>query len=533
MSNNFLSKTGKHSARTENMAVAHATTGSDLADQFSKAGSYRGRDIEQVFADQSTLHNTDPLKALQFVFYLRLVSRKVKYFDERTENVQRGQGNRDESFKRFLWYAVNHSDLFYQNVWLFAAVGRFQDFFDLMWEAFNHDIMLDNHKMLQLTFDYAETSGQIDLLKKYMPLPRASSKLNTPRAKFMNMVAVMIRDHFGWEDREMRKFKTSGDAHEWQQKISKQRFAEINFDHVPGRALSIMAGGDFLLNNDLIKQYQDWLEDQPVAKFTGYPYELGNRVSYNMQPYQKMTVDKQFEGLIELASRDEGAIGGNVWCALDTSGSMGFDSAKVDDQGTLALTVCLSLGIYFSTLNQGEFHKNVIMFDSNSRVKELKGSFTDMWNQITNSTTAWGSTNFLSVIDEIVRVRSNNPEKMVPLEDYPDTLVVISDMQFNPSGNKNTNHEEAMRRLATVFPRDWVENFRVIWWDVVGRRPDNHPTHIDEGGTYVFSGFDGAILSLLLGGDIKDPETGEKRSKTLEESIDDALNQEILQQIQL
>ena len=40
------------------------------------------------------------------------------------------------------------------------------------------------------------------------------------------------------------------------------------------------------------------------------------------------------------------------------------------------MNVCMSLGIYFSTLNEGAFHKNVIMFDSTSRVKQLSGSFT-------------------------------------------------------------------------------------------------------------------------------------------------------------
>ena len=39
-----------------------------------------------------------------------------------------------------------------------------------------------------------------------------------------------------------------------------------------------------------------------------------------------------------------------------------------------------------------------------------------------------GSTNFQSVVDEIVRIRKSNPN--IPLEDYPSTLLVVSDMQF-------------------------------------------------------------------------------------------------------
>lgn len=527
--NKFLHNTGKHSARTENMAVAHSTTGSRFADQFAQASSYRGRDISQVFADQSILDAEDPMKALQFVFYLRLVSRRVNYYDGKTENVQRGQGNRDEAFKRFLWYLQHSPDIFYKNLWLFAAVGRYQDFLDLMFYADEHGMLISRERVIQIMFDYANQTNQLDLMKKYLPLPKAASKLKTRRAEFMNSVAVMIRTHFGWTDRQMRLYKTSGEAHQWQQKISEKRFSDINFDHIPGRALSILASSGFFESNGLAKQYEKWISEQPVAKFTGYPYELGGKVTDNLRMYQKMTIDKQFDGLIELAKQDKGAITGNVWCALDTSASM--NNPKLDSKGTVPLNVCLSLGIYFSTLNTGAFHKAAIMFDDTSTMINLTGNFTDMWRQIRGSRTAWGSTNFQSVVDEIVRIRTRYVG--VPLEDFPDTLIVVSDMQFNPTGTAQTNHEAQMRKLRAVFPKQWVDNFRVIWWYVRGTPTKNFPTHIDEGGTYVFSGFDGAVISLLLGGDSVDPETGKTVKKSMDEIINDALSQKILTEVRL
>ena len=528
--NKFLHNTGKHSALTENLAVAHSTTGSVLADQFSKSGAHRGRDLKTVFAEQSYLHNHVPEKALKFVFYLRLVSRKVTYYQSKTktEAVQKGQGNRDESFKRFLWYANNHPDIFYDNIWMFAAVGRYQDFLDIMFLAEQHDIDVNRQIIINTMFSYAKLAGQIDLMKKYIPLPKAASKLTTDRAKFMNSIAIYIRDRFGWTDKQMRQYKAEGNAHNWQQAISRQNYDNINFNHIPGRALSQLVNSSFMEESGLLKKYEKWLDTQPIAKFTGYPYELGMKVTNSMKPYQKKTVDKQFEGLIELAEQDQGEIKGNIWCALDTSGSMG---RLVAGGNVTAYQVCLSLGIYFSTLNKGEFHKNVIMFDSTSTVKSINGTFTDMWRQLASSSVAWGSTNFQSIVDEIIRIRQRYGNS-VPLSDYPDTILVISDMQFNPTGTRETNHEAQMRKLRQVFPSKWVDNFRVIWWDVTGRRPDNHPTHIDEGGTYVFSGFDGSIVTLLLGGDFVE-EGGEKRQKTLEESINDALSQEILQQVQL
>ena len=53
--------------------------------------------------------------SVRFPFYLRMVTRKVKVHNNFvTDNVQNGQGVRDESFKRLLWFAKNQSNIFYQ-----------------------------------------------------------------------------------------------------------------------------------------------------------------------------------------------------------------------------------------------------------------------------------------------------------------------------------------------------------------------------------------------------------------------------------
>ena len=56
--------------------------------------------------------------------------------------------------------------------------------------------------------------------------------------------------------------------------ISKRLFDQINFDTIHGRALAQLVGGKFLKNQGLESKYQQWIESKPVAKFTGYVYEL-------------------------------------------------------------------------------------------------------------------------------------------------------------------------------------------------------------------------------------------------------------------
>lgn len=101
--NSFLSSVTKCNTCTENGALSNSSTGDRLVDQFGKAGAYRGRSFEEVFADQSALWGENPLNALKLPFYLRMVTRKAKTYDGKsTETVQKGQGNKDESFKRLL-----------------------------------------------------------------------------------------------------------------------------------------------------------------------------------------------------------------------------------------------------------------------------------------------------------------------------------------------------------------------------------------------------------------------------------------------
>ena len=132
--NSFLSSVTKCNTRTENGALSNSSTGDRLVDQFGKAGAYRGRSFEEVFADQSALWGENPLNALKLPFYLRMVTRKAKTYDGKsTETVQKGQGNKDESFKRLLWIASYHPDSFYKNLWLLPIVGSWKDLWYLLY----------------------------------------------------------------------------------------------------------------------------------------------------------------------------------------------------------------------------------------------------------------------------------------------------------------------------------------------------------------------------------------------------------------
>lgn len=545
--NSFIASFGKKDCFTENGALSNSSTGSDIADQFGKAGSARGRDLKDVFADMANLCSNDLLEAVRFAFYLRMITRVDCLGNgEKTQKVQKGQGNRDESFKRFVYLAAYYPEVFYKNMWLIPVAGSWKD----LWELMVMYDGIDRKKVFELMKRGLEDASQRDLVLKFMPTIETSKRCLTERKKLRVKYAKEFAEFLGLDKRGYSRLKASGSAHAFQRDICQRNFDDLDFSKIPGRALFLLAGNNskFLSKHHLEKRYLEWIKGQPVAKFTGFAYDLVRAVRktsgsyYSSKPLslaQKYTFDKQFAGLVELGRQSMGGgIKGNVMVCLDTSGSMGCLIGKPETD-LCCSDIANGLALYFSALNTGAFNRCILSFDDTSKFYGLKGTFTDMLFNLPY--VGSGGTNFQGVADEMVRIRKMKPE--IPLEDYPETFLVVSDMQFNPvrrwtaptEEEIRTNYEELKAKFSEVFPKEYVDNLKFIWWNVRATTED-FPSTIEDAGTYNFSGFDGAIVSLLIGGDVEtkvDEETGKKVMPTMEEIINAALTQEVLDKIRI
>lgn len=530
---------GANGTRTENGAISYSTIGTALLDQFGKAGVYRGRTINEVWSEQERLWGEDPVNALKFPFYLRMITRQTNVLGgEKTGAVQRGQGAKDESFKRLLWIAKYHPEEFYRNLWVLPVVGSWKDLWVLL--SMEEDLVaLDHKKFFEVMAQGINDPNHKDLVKKYLPRIRSDRKCTTVWAKRTNALAKEFANFAGWSFKDYREFKSTGKAHEFQTVICQGLYSNINWNTIPGKALLNLVSGKFLEKHNLSDAYIKWLQSQPVAKFNGYPFELGRKVrtlGFNSNSLAtKITIDKQFDGLIATAKKNGGAIKGNVLCGLDNSSSMTW--VTLDNAGTMPLDVCMSLGVYFSELNTGAFHNVVASFDNASKLMTLSGTFSEKINYLRKNCRGMGGTNFQSLVDLIVDTRKAHPE--MPLEDFPETLLVVSDMQFNPTRTwwddeewaskevEKTNFETAIAKLSEVFPKEFVDNFKIVWWYCSNRPTSDFPSTMENAGTYMMSGYDGAIISFLLGGNAVD-ENGKPVKPSMEDIVMSTLNQEVL-----
>lgn len=536
--NTFIKAMQTKDSFTWNGAVSHSTSGVTCLDYFAKCGSYRGRTIDEVNADMAGIFSEDVNTALKILFYNRMITRKVNGF-ETTETVQRGQGQKDEFVKSIAWLENNVPNLLYPNLWMVPTVGCWKDlWYDSPSTKFYY--YTNVKQVYRLVKSGLRSKYHRGLLAKYLPKIRSAKAATQPRHKRLNSWARGLCQYLGWSEKDYRKFKSNPEnvAHLWQRLACDNEWDDIDFNMIPGKALFNLLsrkgkdGKTALERHNLENKYLEWIKKQPVAKFTGYPYELYQAAKgFNRNLIQTYTYNAQFEQLLKVARDNVNPtlLKKGVLCALDTSGSMS-SSYEMNGLGNLApIDICVGLGIYFSSLIEGHFKDHVIMFDDKSRFLKIQGNFCSKVDQITKQATAWGGTNFQSVIDEIVRVRRANPS--IPLEDYPEVLLVVSDMQFNPTGNDQTNYETAVRKLQSVG----LPPMTIIWWQVNGRYTQDVPVKWDEPGTVLISGFDGSIVTQILKGteEIVDKTTGEKRKLNPLEIMHLALDQEILNKIKV
>lgn len=525
----FVQAGMKKAARTSsgNGALKYSTTGNTFVDQFGSLGAYRApRGYDVIAADCVKLWAQDPEMTVRFILFIRMITRQTELMTgEKTKEVQRGGGLKHEAIMRMIWLMLEHPDTFWKNIDLFISVSSWKDIFTML----EYDLTYHGWEERKLSWDELslvilsglENERTADLLKKYLPQLEARSKCHTVRAQARTMIAKWLADQMSMNYKQYRQLKSSGTAHTWQQLISKGLFKKVDFDSIHGKALLQLVSGKFLANHGLTEKYTKWIEAQPAAKFTGHVHELAMKINPKMAAYQKTTLNKQYEGLVQTARKNINVQSGLI-VVRDTSGSM---SSLVQGVKISCGDLAKSLGIFFGDMLDGYFKNAWIEFNSTAKMHHYTAqAFTDKWFE--DRAGFVGSTNILSVANLFATLR-----RQVPEAEFPTGILAISDMEFNPAAAGQTNVEAFKQILLQGgFTTDYVNNFKIVLWNVAGTYyKDNSPKFETFGETtnvFYFSGFDGSIVSFLTG-----TSTSSKAPQTDLELFKAAMDQEVLNRV--
>jgi hypothetical protein len=530
----FLKAVGKESAKTlsANGALKYSTTGNDFVDQFGSMGHYKApRDFADIFRDTSILWAQDPELTVKFILFLRMITRTTKTLDNiTTKETQRGAGLRHEGIVRMIWLHLYHPEVFWKNIGLFISVGSWKDIitmlsYDLKFHGWENRA-LDWESMGKLILAGLENRETCELVKKYLPQIKASRKCKTPESIADTVIAKWLCSKFygnknsvGTTYKSYRKLKTSGTAHEWQQLISQGKHDQVNFDSVHGRALAQMVSSKYLENQGQSERFNQWIDTKPVAKFTGYPYELFKTLP--SKSYQIKTLNAQFMQLVETAKKNA-LITTDLIVVRDTSYSMTNTAVGADVSCDL---IAKSLALFFSHMLKGAFSDSWIEFSRDAKLHQWKGS-NPYEKFINDRASVIGNTDFMSVIRLFAKIK----ESGVPESEFPSGILCISDGEFDPSGLDDTNVSAARDMLRKAgFSKEFARTFQIILWNLPVRRTNTkYETYETSDYTFYFSGYDPSIISFLTGMDKKSSQV-----KTPEELFVKAMDQQILNMVKI
>lgn len=282
-----------------------------------------------------------------------------------------------------------------------------------------------------------------------------------------------------------------------EQQMCSNEWDKINFSHVPSIASKTYRNAFKKHQADRYSKFvEDAVKGNNGAKINAqaiFPHDViaqaFNTKRGNIDQTTRDAINAQWNNLPIYIENDS-----NILVLADVSSSMCFNV-----QGnTTAMEVSISLALYISQHMRGAFKDSFITFNNTPQLLKITGKdIVDRAHNVLN--TPWGgSTNFEAVFDLVLNCAIMHS---VPVEEMPEHILVLSDMEFNEaSSNPHTNFGMIEKKYkAAGYPMP-----KLIFWNLNGRS-NNIPVTKNQKNVALISGFSPAILDVVFDRDNFDP----------------------------
>ncbi|MBQ4176887.1 MAG: DUF2828 family protein, partial [Lachnospiraceae bacterium] len=173
--------------------------------------------------------------------------------------------------------------------------------------------------------------------------------------------------------------------------------------------------------------------------------------------------------------------GTNALVIADTSGSM---------YGR-PMATSVGLAVYFAERNTGPYHNMFMSFSGTSRIQMLKGETLAQKIGSINMNDWAANTNLQAAFRHVLEIAVKN---RVAQEDIPKSLIVISDMEIDYSGNRDWTFYEKMSRL---FRKHGYQIPNIIFWNVASRHDVFHADR-NRTGVQLVSGQSASVFRQVM-----------------------------------
>lgn len=478
-----LKNQASKNAYTENGALTHSTTHSNVLDFFAVAGAMRNN-IQGAKNLFRSAYQEDPQLATRALFYLR--------------DVRGGQGERNlfrELFKELRKLDAQVAD----KVTVFVPVyGRWDDLIEVAPNPETVKAIVGGQLQSDLI---AMSEGQsVSLLAKWLPSENASSKASRSKAR-------KLADLLGLSNKEYRQKVVALRQHIGllETAMSNSDWSGIDYGKLPSQASRKHVKAFNRHDND---RFQEFLGAVIRGEKT---MNAGTTFTYEVLDVIRKGDDNAANAIWK--SLPDYTNGSNALVVADTSGSMGSFRYGMYGSGTAPIDVSVSLALYFAEHNTGPFKDYFITFSERPQLIKTTGrTLTEKLQNI--STANWGmNTNIAAVFDLVLSAATSAGANA---EDIPKVIYIISDMEFDSvrGGNHVTNYESAKAKFeAAGFTLPHVVFWNVNAWNT------NVPTTAAAQNVTLVSGLSQSTFRYVVQG------------KTPMESMLDILNGERYAQI--
>ncbi|NLN84406.1 MAG: DUF2828 family protein [Firmicutes bacterium] len=444
---NVLNGTGEYT-RTENDGLQYRTTGTALLDLFATIGALREKSEEDIVVAFKKAKDEDALLAMKMLFYAR--------------NIRGGLGER-RTFRIILNCIADNEDIIKKNIALIPEFGRWDDLFVLFGTA-SEKIMLEFVKK-QFESDLANyesgNKAEISLLGKWLKSENSSSKEG-------NKMGTKLRKAFGLTSKEYRKALSILRAHLRivEKDMSANDWGEIKYESVPSYA---MKNYNLAFHRHDHERFTEYIEDvnsgnKKINSSTLFPYDLVKKYIGAWRyilPGIDPVAEAQWKALPNYVEGNK-----NIMVIADTSGSM---------NNGVSIYASIGLAIYFAERNHGAFHNLLMIFAGYPILIELIDN-TSLYSKINRIPEIYqGNTDIGKAFRKILEIGIT--AKVAP-EDMPEALLIITDMEFDPSSMLG---KTAYETAKSEFKSRGYNLPKVIFWNVSQSSEGYQSTGNDEG----------------------------------------------------
>lgn len=457
---------------TENGAVALKSTLNAVYDLFALGGAYRTRSDDDCIYLFKKAFEADRTLAMKCLFYLR--------------DIRGGQGERRFFRVCFDWLSREYPEVAFKNIDNVPEYGRWDDLYALVGSPLEADIFDFMHA--QLTKDLASLNKGdkegVSLLAKWLKSENTSS----PESK---KLGNLTRKWFHLSHKAYRQIlsKLRNRINIVETLMSQGRWEEIEFEKLPSKAGLIYRNA--FAHNDLIgERYAQFMNSKETKVNAGalYPYDIVGKVTghmswrtLNLDAVERAAINKYWENQIDYLNGADC----NMLVVADTSGSM--HGQPID--------VAISLAMYCAERIQGAFHGYYISFASRPQLIKVDGvDFCDKVKRI-YETNLCDNTNLIGVFDLLYNKVMSGQAKV---EDLPDKLVIISDMEIDEGcgyGWYHSSHGSAvtdMEQIRAKWEAAGLKMPQLVYWNCCARQdtileePNSNITYVSGASPVIF-----------------------------------------------